>query len=91
MWNEGPGEDFDEHGHYLNMTNDRYSRVACGFHDTGSEIWAVQNLPLSPASAEEPANALEEAAERRAQPLRLLGLTLPGVVFPPRLGRGLLP
>ena len=44
MWDEGPGDDFQRHGHYLNMTNPRFSQVACGFYDgpqTG--MWAVQN------------------------------------------------
>lgn len=45
MWDEGPGEPFSEHGHYLNMTNDRFSRVACGFYTTpGGDVWAVQNF-----------------------------------------------
>jgi hypothetical protein len=45
MWDEGPGEDFQMHGHYLNMTNDRFSMVACGFHTTaGGDVWAVQNF-----------------------------------------------
>lgn len=40
MWDEGPGENFAEHGHYLNMTNPRFSKVACG---EGSG-WFVQNF-----------------------------------------------
>lgn len=45
MWDEGPGEPFSEHGHYLNMTNPRFSEVACGFHTTADgEVWAVQNF-----------------------------------------------
>ncbi|MEC9441964.1 MAG: hypothetical protein VYE40_12750 [Myxococcota bacterium] len=30
MWDEGPGENFQEHGHYINMTSDSFSKVACG-------------------------------------------------------------
>ena len=45
MWNEGPGEPFSKHGHYLNMTNDAFSKVACGFYTTsGSDMWAIQNF-----------------------------------------------
>jgi hypothetical protein len=45
MWAEGPGEDFQQHGHYINMSSTQYSKVACGFHETqGGEIWAVQNF-----------------------------------------------
>jgi hypothetical protein len=45
MWDEGPGEPFSEHGHYINMTNPEYSMVACGFFETpGGEVWSVQNF-----------------------------------------------
>lgn len=45
MWDEGPGEPFSEHGHYINMSSTRYRRVACGFFTTaGGRIWAVQNF-----------------------------------------------
>ncbi len=45
MWAEGPGEDFQQHGHYINMSNPSYTRVACGFHQTGQgDYWAVQNF-----------------------------------------------
>ena len=45
MWDEGPGEDFQEHGHYINMTNPSYSMVACGFYETsGGDVWSVQNF-----------------------------------------------
>lgn len=40
MWDEGPGENFQMHGHYLNMTNSRFSMVACGEADG----WFVQNF-----------------------------------------------
>jgi hypothetical protein len=45
MWAEGPGEPFSEHGHYINMSNPAYTRVACGFHQTGQgSYWSVQNF-----------------------------------------------
>lgn len=45
MWDEGPGEDFQMHGHYINMSSTRYARVACGFHTTPEgQVWAVQNF-----------------------------------------------
>jgi hypothetical protein len=44
MWAEGPGENFEEHGHYLNMSSTSHSRVACGFYETpDGSIWAIQN------------------------------------------------
>lgn len=45
MWDEGPGEPFSAHGHYINMTNPAHSRVACGFYTTDAgRVWAVQNF-----------------------------------------------
>jgi hypothetical protein len=45
MWDEGPGEPFSEHGHYLNMTNPGHGRVACGFFEApGGRVWAIQNF-----------------------------------------------
>lgn len=45
MWDEGPGEPFSEHGHYINMTNPAHSRVACGFYTApDGRVWAVQNF-----------------------------------------------
>lgn len=45
MWDEGPGEDFNEHGHYRNMSSTNYTKVACGVYITGSgEVWSVQNF-----------------------------------------------
>jgi hypothetical protein len=40
MWAEGPGG-----GHYFNMTNPSYSKVACGFFTTASgAVWATQDF-----------------------------------------------
>ena len=41
-WDEGPGEPFSEHGHYLNMASTTYKRVACGISVTGG--WSKQNF-----------------------------------------------
>jgi len=52
MYDEGPppsdpcdGQCFQDHGHFLNMTNEGSSRVACGFYTTPEgDVWAVQNF-----------------------------------------------
>lgn len=45
MWDEGPGEPYVEHGHYINMTNPAYTKVACGFYETtDGSVWSVQNF-----------------------------------------------
>ena len=44
MWAEGPGEDFNKHGHYITMSNPAYTKVACGFADGMNGVWAVQNF-----------------------------------------------
>lgn len=45
MWAEGPGEPFEEHGHYINMSSTAYTMVACGFHESADgSWWAVQNF-----------------------------------------------
>jgi hypothetical protein len=45
MWDEGPGEPYSAHGHYINMTNPSYTMVACGFYETASgDVWSVQNF-----------------------------------------------
>lgn len=52
MWNEGPppmtpcnGDCFQKYGHFLNMTNKSFKKVACGFSGTaGPGLWAVQNF-----------------------------------------------
>jgi hypothetical protein len=45
MWAEGPGSDFSAHGHYINMSSTKYTKVACGFlqRDDGS-VWAAQDF-----------------------------------------------
>ena len=45
MWNEGPGSDYSQHGHYINMTNPNYTKVSIGFYTTPQgEVWSVQNF-----------------------------------------------
>lgn len=45
MWNEGPGEPYSEHGHYINMSNPDATRVACGFYERpDGKVWAIQNF-----------------------------------------------
>ncbi len=40
MWDEGPGQPYEQHGHYINMSNTQYTEVACG----GGDGWFVQNF-----------------------------------------------
>ncbi|MEB2312002.1 MAG: CAP domain-containing protein [Polyangiaceae bacterium] len=44
MWAEGPGENFQEHGHFINMSSTKYTKVACGFSASSGSVWAVQNF-----------------------------------------------
>jgi putative membrane protein len=44
MWDEGPGEPYSEHGHYLNMTNSSYTKVGCGFHQKNGSLWINMNF-----------------------------------------------
>jgi hypothetical protein len=46
MWAEGPGTDFNTHGHYINMTSTQYTQVACGFYvmSDGTTVWSVQDF-----------------------------------------------
>ena len=52
MWDEGPpptssctGSCYQEHGHFINMTAEGVTKVACGFYTTaGGKVWAVQNF-----------------------------------------------
>lgn len=44
MWDEGPGEPFEAHGHYINMSSMNYTKVACGFASGGGGVWANQNF-----------------------------------------------
>ncbi len=54
MWAEGPGSDYQKHGHYLHLSNPAASKVACGFATAADGmVWATQNLtpysaPLDP-------------------------------------------
>lgn len=45
MWDEGPGDFYGGHGHYINMSSTQYSRVACGFHVLADgSVWATQDF-----------------------------------------------
>lgn len=45
MWAEGPGVDFNTHGHYINMTNPNYTHVFCGFYTLGNNtFWGAQDF-----------------------------------------------
>ena len=44
MWDEGPGEPFEEHGHYINMSSMGYTKVACGFSTSPAGTWSNQNF-----------------------------------------------
>ena len=44
MWDEGPGEPFRAHGHYINMSSTQYTSVACGRSSAGQGVWSNQNF-----------------------------------------------
>jgi len=45
MWNEGPGSNYSQHGHYINMSNPNYTKVSIGFYMTPTgKVWSVQNF-----------------------------------------------
>ena len=46
MWDEGPGDFYGppQHGHYLNMSSTTFTKVACGFYEGSSGVYAVQNF-----------------------------------------------
>ena len=52
MWDEGPpptdpctGSCYEDHGHFINMTDKGVTKVACGFYTTASgKVWATQNF-----------------------------------------------
>jgi hypothetical protein len=44
MWDEGPGEPFSQHGHYLNMSSTEFTQVACGYSSGPNGVWSNQNF-----------------------------------------------
>ena len=52
MWDEGPAPTnpctdtcYEDHGHFINMTDKDVTQVACGFYTTTSgKVWAAQNF-----------------------------------------------
>jgi hypothetical protein len=37
-YSEGPGADYQTHGHYINMTNASYTKMGCGVYVSGSDL-----------------------------------------------------
>lgn len=45
MWDEGPGDFNQGHGHFINMSSKQYTKVACGFHLLpDGHVWATQDF-----------------------------------------------
>lgn len=44
MWDEGPGDFNQGHGHYINMSSTKYHKVACGFSSSAKGVWSNQNF-----------------------------------------------
>ena len=45
MWDEGPGEPYSAHGHYINMANTTYTKISIGFYqDSSHKVWAIFNF-----------------------------------------------
>lgn len=44
MWAEGPGEPYSAHGHYLNMSSQEYTLLACGVHLSDGRLWVNLNF-----------------------------------------------
>ncbi len=44
MWAEGPGSDFSQHGHYINMTSQTYTRIECGVSVSGNTFWGAMDF-----------------------------------------------
>ena len=39
------GSRYEEHGHFINMTDKAVTKVACGFYTTASgKVWVTQNF-----------------------------------------------
>ncbi len=56
MWGEGPDVgDGRPHGHYVNLSNPRYTRVACGFaRAPDGSTWSAQDFAAEEESASRP-------------------------------------
>jgi hypothetical protein len=39
-----PGGEFEQHGHYLNLVNKRYSRVGIGVYVSGGQVWITEDF-----------------------------------------------
>ena len=42
FYSEGPGSDYNTHGHYINMMGP-YSKLGCGIYQSGSKVTIVQD------------------------------------------------
>jgi uncharacterized protein YkwD len=39
-----PGNQFEQHGHYLNIINKRYTRVGIGVYVSGGSVWITEDF-----------------------------------------------
>jgi uncharacterized protein YkwD len=46
FWSEGPGADYNTHGHYINMTNAAYHTVGCGVYVDGTQLTITQDFGM---------------------------------------------
>ena len=45
MFDEGPGQPYSAHGHYINMSSTMYTKVSCGFYVlSDGSVWATQDF-----------------------------------------------
>ena len=70
MWAEGPGSDYQKHGHYLNLSNPAASKVACGFATAADgTVWATQNLTPYSAPLDPTHSRQEDLDEDNSRPV----------------------
>jgi len=44
MWNEGPGEPYSAHGHFINMSSTEFGSLACGVSLDDGRLWVNMNF-----------------------------------------------
>ena len=70
MWAEGPGSDYQKHGHYLNLSNPAASKVACGFATAADgTVWVTQNLTPYSAPLDPTHSRQEDLDEDNSRPV----------------------
>ena len=71
MWAEGPGQDYQAHGHFINMSNPASTEVACGFATAADgKLWLVQNLrPVDLQGTPAPSNPQSQTGQDQSQPM----------------------